>query len=139
MKTKFLINLGAALAMGAASLAVTAKPAMARDGWGRHYDRGDYYRGDRGYRGYRGDGYYRGGGYYRGDSYYRGYRGYRGGYRCRDNGTGGTIIGAIAGGLLGNEVGKGSGRYGRRGDGTTGAIIGAGVGALAGRAIDRDC
>jgi len=133
MKTKFLINMGAALAMGVASLAATATPAMARDGWGRHYERGDYYRGDRGYRGYR-DGYYRGGGYYR-DGYYRGYRG----YRCRDNGTGGTIIGAIAGGLLGNEVGKGSGRYGRRGDGTTGAIIGAGVGALAGRAIDRDC
>ncbi|WP_426386588.1 glycine zipper 2TM domain-containing protein [Sphingobium sp. R-21] len=134
MKTKFLINMGAALAMGVASLAATATPAMARDGWGRHYERGDYYRGDRGYRGYR-DGYYRGDGYYR-DGYYRGYRG---GYRCRDNGTGGTIIGAIAGGLLGNEVGKGSGRYGRRGDGTTGAIIGAGVGALAGRAIDRDC
>ena len=137
MKTKFLINMGAALAMGVASLAATATPAMARDGWGRHYERGDYYRGDRSYRGSR-DGYYRGDGYYR-DGYYRGYRGYRGGYRCRDNGTGGTIIGAIAGGLLGNEVGKGSGRYGRRGDGTTGAIIGAGVGALAGRAIDRDC
>ncbi|MFC3442234.1 glycine zipper 2TM domain-containing protein [Sphingobium rhizovicinum] len=135
MKMKFLVNMGAALAMGAASLAVTATPAMARDHY-RGYDRGDYYRG--GYdRGYRGD-YYRG---YRGDGYYRnnGYRGYRGGYRCRDNGTGGTIIGAIAGGLLGNEVGKGSGRYGRRGDGTTGAIIGAGVGALAGRAIDRNC
>jgi hypothetical protein len=136
MKTKFLINMGAALAMGAASLAVTAAPAQARDGWGR-YERGDYYRGDRGYRGYRGD-YYRG---YRGDRYYRDnyYRGYRGGYRCRDNGTGGTIIGAIAGGLLGNEIGKSSGRYGRRGDGTAGAIVGAGVGALAGRAIDRDC
>lgn len=134
MKTKFLINMGAALAMGAASFAVTAAPAQARDGWGR-YERGDYYRGDRGHRGYRGD-YYRG---YRGDRYYRNnyYRGYRGGYRCRDNGTGGTIIGAIAGGLLGNEIGKGSGRYGR-GDGTTGAIVGAGVGALAGRAIDRD-
>lgn len=142
MKTKFLINLGAALAMGAASLAVTAVPAQARDGWGR-YERGDYYRGGdyRGYRGDRGyrDGYYRGGDRYYRDGYYRGYRGYRGGYRCRDNGTGGTIIGAIAGGLLGNEIGKGSGRYGRRGDGTTGAIIGAGVGALAGRAIDRDC
>ncbi len=136
MKTKFLINMGAALAMGVASLAATATPAMARDGYYRGYDRGDYYRGydrgDRGYRGYRGD-------YYRGDGY-RGYRNnYRGGYRCRDNGTGGTIIGAIAGGLLGNEIGKGSGRYGRRGDGTTGAIVGAGVGALAGRAIDRDC
>lgn len=142
MKTKFLINLGAALAMGAASLVATASPAQARDGWGR-YERGDYYRGDRGYRGYRDggyrgyrDGYYRDRGYYRGDRY--AYRGYRGGYRCRDNGTGGTIIGAIAGGLLGNEVARGSGRYGR-GDGTTGAIIGAGVGALAGRAIDRDC
>ncbi|BAV65732.1 glycine zipper 2TM domain-containing protein [Sphingobium cloacae] len=135
MKMKFLVNMGAALAMGVASFAVTATPAMARHGWGHQYDRGDYYRGDRGYRGYRGD--YRG---YRGDRYYRNdyYRGYRGGYRCRDKGTGGTIIGAIAGGLLGNEVGKGSGRYGR-GDGTTGAIIGAGVGALAGRAIDRDC
>ncbi|SEQ91697.1 glycine zipper 2TM domain-containing protein [Sphingobium sp. YR768] len=141
MKMKFLVNMGAALAMGVASLAVSAAPAQARDHY-RGYDRGDYYRGgyDRGYRGYdrgyRGD-YYRGG-YDRG---YRGdrYRGYRGGYRCRDNGTGGTIIGAIAGGLLGNEIGKGSGRYGRRGDGTTGAIVGAGVGALAGRAIDRNC
>lgn len=137
MKTKFLINLGAALAMGAASMVATAAPAQARDGWGRHYERGDYYRGDRGYRGYRGD-YYRGDRGYRYRDGYR-YRGYRGGYRCRDNGTGGTIIGAIAGGLLGNEIGKGSGRYGRRGDGTTGAIVGAGVGALAGRAIDRDC
>lgn len=50
--------------------------------------------------------------------------------RC-SKGTGGTIIGAIAGGLLGNEV------AGRRGDRTAGVIIGAGVGALAGRAIDR--
>ena len=140
MKTKFLINMGAALAMGLGSLVATATPAMAQ---GRYYDRGDYYRGyngDRGYRnnhyrGYRGDRYYRNN-YYRGDN--RGYR-YRGGYRCRDNGTGGTIIGAIAGGLLGNEIGRSSGSYGRRGDGTTGAIIGAGVGALAGRAIDRNC
>ena len=143
MKMKFLVNLGAALAMGAASLAATATPAMARDHY-RGYDRGDYYNGYRGDRGWRGDRGYRGDYYrgYRGDRYYRNnyYRGdrYRGGYRCRDNGTGGTIIGAIAGGLLGNEVGKGSGRYGR-GDGTTGAIIGAGVGALAGRAIDRNC
>ncbi|KQN10109.1 hypothetical protein ASE85_04085 [Sphingobium sp. Leaf26] len=146
MKMKFLVNLGAALAMGAASFAVTATPAAARDHYRGGYERGDYYRGghdrgwrgDRGYRGYRNNGYrgYRGDGYYR-NSYRGGYRGDR--YRCRDNGTGGTIIGAIAGGLLGNEVGKGSGRYGRRGDGTTGAIIGAGVGALAGRAIDRNC
>ncbi|VAV96601.1 hypothetical protein MNBD_ALPHA04-174, partial [hydrothermal vent metagenome] len=45
---------------------------------------------------------------------------------------GGTIIGAIAGGLLGNEVA-------RRGDKTVGTIIGGAAGALAGRAIDRDC
>ena len=42
------------------------------------------------------------------------------------------MIGAIAGGLLGNSVAG----YGDR---TAGTIIGAGVGALAGRAIDRDC
>jgi len=55
---------------------------------------------------------------------------------CRDNGTAGTIIGAIAGGLLGNDIGNG--RYNNR-DGTGGTIVGAGLGALAGRAIDRDC
>ena len=43
----------------------------------------------------------------------------------------GTIIGAIAGGLLGHEV------AGRRGDRTTGTIIGGAVGAVAGRAIDK--
>src|SRR3546814_17906693 len=59
-------------------------------------------------------------------------RRYYRGYRC-DSGTGGTILGAIAGGLLGNEV------VGRYGDRTAGALVGAGVGALAGRAIDRDC
>jgi hypothetical protein len=64
-------------------------------------------------------------------------RTYNGGYynhygqRC--SGSTGTIIGAIAGGLLGNQVAG-------RGDGTLGAILGAGAGALAGRAIDRsDC
>jgi hypothetical protein len=64
-------------------------------------------------------------------------RTYNGGYynhygrRC--SGSTGTILGAIAGGLLGNEVAG-------RGDRTLGAIIGAGAGALAGRAVDRsDC
>ena len=41
-----------------------------------------------------------------------------------------AIIGAVAGGLLGNEVA-------RRGNKTEGSIIGAAVGALAGRAIDK--
>ena len=96
-----------------------------RDGYGhRGYGR-DYYRGR--------DRYYADRGRYYGN---RGYYGGRGYGRCRDKGTGGTILGAIAGGLLGHEIGNG--RY-DRGDGTTGAIVGAGVGALAGRAIDRDC
>ncbi|RJF93378.1 glycine zipper 2TM domain-containing protein [Sphingomonas cavernae] len=117
---KKLSLVGAALAMGAGSMVIPTAPAMARDGYYRDYDGGRYYRGDRSYRN---NGYDRG---YRGDRYYRSNRG----YRC-DNGTGGTIIGAIAGGLLGHEV------VGRRGDKTAGTIIGAGVGALAGRAIDR--
>jgi len=50
--------------------------------------------------------------------------------RSCDKGTGGTIIGAIAGGLIGNEVAG-------RGDKATGTIIGAAVGALGGRAIDK--
>ena len=51
--------------------------------------------------------------------------------RC-DRGTAGTILGAIAGGLLGNGIAG-------RGDRSAGTIIGAGVGALTGREIDRDC
>lgn len=49
--------------------------------------------------------------------------------KCRD-GDGGTIIGAIAGGLLGRTVAG-------RGDRTIGTVLGAAGGALAGRAIDR--
>jgi len=138
------LKFAAIAALTAATMAPAAAEARPYYGGGSPYA-GNYYEGgdrgyfrevrrDRGYygrgRGYRGDGgYYRGGrgGYYGGGNY-------RG--RCRDKGTGGTIIGAIAGGLLGNEVGQG--RY-NRGDGTLGAVLGAGAGALAGRAIDRDC
>lgn len=72
-------------------------------------------------------------GYYGRNAYY-GRNGYYGqnGY-CRDSGTTGTIVGAIAGGLLGHQV------VGRHGDKTMGAIIGGAAGAVAGRAIDRDC
>jgi outer membrane lipoprotein SlyB len=76
------------------------------------------------------------GGYDRDDGYYnydnRGYYGDRRsnrGARC-DKGTGGTVIGAVVGGLAGREIA-------RRGNRTEGAIIGAAVGALAGRAIDK--
>lgn len=122
------INLGAAAAMTFTTLGL-ATPATARDYYGR-YERGDYYRGHDRYRDYRrADQYdYRRGGYYRDQAgYYRGDR-Y---YRCRNDGTTGTIIGAIAGGLIGNSV------AGRHGDRTTGTIIGGAVGALAGNAIDK--
>ena len=82
---------------------------------------------------------YRDGGYVQrydqpGPRYQRGYRGqrydsYRAREACRD-GDGGTIIGAIAGGLIGNGVAG-------RGDRAAGTIIGGALGALAGRAIDR--
>lgn len=50
--------------------------------------------------------------------------------RRRCSGTTGTVIGAVAGGLLGREIAG-------RGDRTEGAIIGGAAGALAGRAIDK--
>ena len=58
-----------------------------------------------------------------------GYRAYRARQKCND-GDGGTIVGALAGGLLGHTVAG-------RGDRTLGAVLGAAGGALAGRAIDR--
>ncbi len=118
---------GAALGVGLISIsAIAATPAAARD----HYRPGDYYRGHDYRDGYYGRDNYRDRNYYKSNRYYRGDRYYRSSYRCRDNGTGGAVIGAIAGGLLGNEVAQ-------RGDKTTGAVIGAAVGALAGHAIDK--
>lgn len=59
------------------------------------------------------------------------YRDRQGRYRCkRDDGTEGTIVGALAGGVLGNIIAPGESK-------TLGTILGAGAGALAGRAIDR--
>lgn len=139
MTASKFISLGAALAMGVTSLGFAA-PAMARDGWSHNdrayqgrdqrYQRGDHYRGrdDRGreYRGYRAYPAYDARVRYRNDNY-------RGGrsYRCDNDGTTGTIVGAIAGGLLGNAA------VGRRGDRTAGTLIGGAVGALAGNAIDK--
>ena len=129
--------------------AVVPTAATARDH--DRYDNsgyGDYGRGDRydngrhgGYRndGYRNDRRYRDGrydnrrGYYGQQAYGGGYGNYYRGrdrYRCHNNGSTGTIVGAIAGGLLGNGIAG-------RGDRTLGTVLGAGGGALAGRAIDR--
>jgi hypothetical protein len=83
------------------------------------YDAGRYYRDDQRYQER-----------YLGDRD-RVYRGNDGRYYCRRNdGTTGLIIGAIAGGLLGNIIAPGDSK-------TLGSIIGAGGGALAGRAIGR--
>ena len=115
----------------ALSMFASATPALARG----HYDNGYQQNYDRNYyddRGYDNSRDYRQSRYDRRDRQIRNSRNYNNynNQRC-DNGTGGTIIGAIAGGLLGHEI------VGRRGDKTAGTIIGAGVGALAGRAIDR--
>lgn len=120
---KKLSLIGAALAMTGTAL-IPATPAAAQ---GRYE-----YRGDRDYRGYDRD-YRR----YDRDRSYRSYRGYdrrySNRYRAREkcnDGDGGTIVGAIAGGLAGNAIAG-------RGDRTLGTILGGAVGAIAGREIDR--
>jgi|SRR5665213_4605206 hypothetical protein len=56
------------------------------------------------------------------------YRGGDGHYYCRRNdGTTGLVIGAVAGGLLGNAIGGN----------TLGTLLGAGGGALIGQSVDR--
>ena len=120
---KHLSLVGAALAMTAGAIVPLAPAQAQRYAYGQSY-RDGYNRG--GYNGYNGyNGYDRS---YRG--YDRSYRGYNYRYRKCNDGDGGTIVGAIAGGLLGNTIAG-------RGDRTVGSILGAGVGALAGRAIDR--
>jgi hypothetical protein len=118
--TRIVKSSVAAFAVAAMGM-VSISPASAQhyyydDNYGRGYDRGYERSSD--------DGYYRGRGY--DDRRYRNARGERCG-----KGTGGLIIGAVAGGLLGRAV------VGRRGDRTAGTIIGAGAGALAGRALER--
>ena len=113
-------RIAAAAGLFVATLGIgTAADARPHDGprWhdSRGYDR-DYRDGryDRGYRDYdrRGD-----------------YRRYNYNRRC-SNGTTGTVVGAIAGGLLGRTIDS-------RGDRTLGTVLGAGAGALAGRAVER--
>lgn len=124
---KKLSLIGAALAMtGTALIPATEAAAQSRYEYrdGRSYDRGYD-------RGYRDDRRYRQDRRYRDDRRYRGQdRRYvaRGNQRC--DSSAGTIVGAIAGGLLGNSVAG-------RGDRAVGTILGGAVGAIAGREIDR--
>lgn len=150
-----------AVAAAALATAMVPAAAVAQDydgyrgyGWHRGDDRARDYERERAYRhwqheraerayyGYDRGGYARGG-YYQQPAYNRGYyqqpaygggyyrESYQQGYRCRNDGTTGTIVGAIAGGLIGNGVAG-------RGDRALGTVLGGGAGALAGRAIDRD-
>jgi Ni/Co efflux regulator RcnB len=105
-----------------------------RDDW-RTYRTYDYNRFDPRYGNYYADRYYRDGSYYQ-PRYLayndRIYRGRDGRYYCRrPDGTTGLIIGALAGGVLGNVIAPGDSK-------TLGTVIGAVGGGLAGRAIDRD-
>ena len=125
---KKLSLIGAALAMTGTAL-IPAAPAAAQGRYEYRDDRGYY--GDRDYR--------RDGRSYGRDRGYRDYRRYdrddrryyrdRARSKCND-GDGGTIVGAIAGGLAGNAIAG-------RGDRTLGTILGGAVGAIAGREIDR--
>ena len=73
------------------------------------------------------DVYARDDGYYEGDRYYGGNDGYaRDGYRSDSGRNVATVIGGIAGAVLGSQVGGGSGR-----------IIGTAVGTMAGGAAGR--
>ncbi|WP_300973959.1 glycine zipper 2TM domain-containing protein [Sphingomonas sp. LHG3406-1] len=88
--------------------------------------------------------------YYPGDPYYGRYdnrydRGYNGrtyyGNRC--SGTTGTVIGGVAGAVVGSQIAGGRRTYDyygnrRGGSSATGAIIGGAVGALLGRKVDKD-
>ncbi len=115
-----------------AAVGFAATPAMAHDDYNDGYYQGrpDTYRQSdyNGRNGYDNRGYDDRGRY----AARRNNRNYQ---QCRRNpGTTGTILGAIAGGLLGREIGRGG--Y-RNQPSTTGLIVGAGAGALAGRAIDK--
>ena len=115
---KQLTLVGTAIAMAATAM-VPMTPAAAQ---GRHYGN------DRGY-----SQRYDSRDYRRANSrdYRRDTRNYRSQYNdpCKD-GDGGTVIGALAGGLAGNQIAG-------RGDRLIGTILGGAVGAVAGRAIDK--
>ncbi len=104
----------AALAMSTVAL-IPAEASAQRWG-GDRYER--QYRGHDGYRGYDNRRNYRGND-----------RRYHRDQRC-DSGTTGTIIGAIAGGLLGRTIDS-------RGDRTLGTVLGGVGGAVAGNAIGK--
>ncbi len=118
----------------AASMLLGGCASSSNSGPNYAYRQYDYSRPDPAYGGYDAGRYYRDDPRYR-ERYLanrdRVYRGNDGRYYCRRNdGTTGLIIGAIAGGVLGNIIAPGDSK-------TLGTVLGASGGALAGRAIGR--
>lgn len=135
MKKTLSLSIAAILTTGAASIAApVAAQGQYNAPYSYNYDHrdDDYRRNDSRYDRY--DQYenrrdYRRARYDRNQDRRDPYRNQYRDYRC-DKGTGGTVIGAIAGGLAGREIAG-------RGDRTLGTIIGGAIGAIAGRAIDK--
>jgi hypothetical protein len=123
MKTTLTIALLTTLGLGiAAPAAAQWHEPVQQAGWNGGYQGGwdDGYRGDP-----RRNGNWNGG-------HNAGYRGdYHGdGYCRRSSGGSGTVVGVIAGGVIGNQVAW-------RNDRTVATVAGAVVGGLLGRTIDR--
>jgi hypothetical protein len=134
MLKKFSIGAGA-LAMGLASLTPVAASAQQYGGrgyydYGRGYDDDGYRDHERAYRRAARDGWNQQPRYEDGGRYYRDGRAYSYNQRRCQDGTIGTVVGALAGGLLGRTIDS-------RGDRTLGTVLGAGAGALAGNAVGR--
>lgn len=124
--------------LAASSLAGCTSDGMyGRPGNGQYYSNSyDYNHPDPRYGSYEADRYYRADQTRHGERALsrdeRVYRGRDGRYYCRrSDGSTGLIVGAIAGGVLGNVIAPG-------GSEVLGTMLGAGAGALAGQAIDRD-
>ncbi|WP_017667554.1 glycine zipper 2TM domain-containing protein [Sandarakinorhabdus sp. AAP62] len=121
MQTKLTIAILATLGLGlAAPAAAQWHDPVQPIGWGGGYQGGGYddgYYGNAGWNGNRANGRY---GQWNGDD----------GYCRRSSGSTGTIVGAVAGGVIGNQVAK-------RRDKTVATVAGAVVGGLLGRSIDR--
>lgn len=124
------VTLGLTLAMALSGCANSGGYSRTDSQW-RQYD---YNNADPSYGGYDASRYYQQGStrhQRRLSQNERIYRGQDGRYYCRNsNGTTGLVIGAIAGGVIGNRIAQGDSEV-------LGTIIGAAGGALLGRAIDR--
>jgi hypothetical protein len=128
MRTILAVLMVGTMVMGCGLDADADRPA-------REWRAYDYNRPDPNYGSYDASRYYRQSPRYRErrlSEHDRIYRGHDDRYYCRrSDGSTGLIVGAIAGGILGNIIAPG-------GSETVGTILGAGLGALGGQAIDRD-